>query len=359
MARAVRGFQGFPDGSAYAGAEGLVRRWAGLLEKAPHLGPWLQEMIVSQRRLLQESSAGDAAVIELQLWSHLERWLAGFEALPQFAVTAIATTLHDEEDEPRPQRKAGRRANDAAANREIEVEADDPHAAGEAASPERSTSDREALLADPAFALAFHCVEVRLHPAVAAIVEARPALQGVPASVWFGLLHASAKVEPKLNAETAVALVLRLLSPRWAALPTSVRTAALRLFHASAADVRQVLKDDRSLAPPAGLQRLIEALPAAWSLPVASLPDLVAASAQLRAAFSDAASLCARLVTSVATAAARDRPGVRLGGLSLLIDPNVPPAAPAELAELERTARSHPELGFFASSAKGPRQASR
>ena len=50
-----------------------------------------------------------------------------------------------------------------------------------------------------AFALAFHCIEVRLRPALQ---------QPPPASVWFGLLHASLAPQPLLTPQVAVGLVL-------------------------------------------------------------------------------------------------------------------------------------------------------
>src|SRR5262249_14493305 len=149
------------------------------------------------------------------LWQDLSRWLFDFEALPAFAVSAIAVTLEDETAH--------------------EVQADEgPERPAPAESPERAVVELETLLADPAFALAFHCVDVRLRPRLPAEQD----LSRVAESDWFALLHASARPQPALTAQVAVTLVLRVLSSSWARHPASARHAALRLFLAGPADLR-------------------------------------------------------------------------------------------------------------------------
>ena len=145
-------------------------------------------MLGQKRTRLQESGVVQLEV-ERSLWQELSRWLVDFEALPAFAVSAIAVTLEDETVHL--------------------VEPDDGglEEPALAASPERAVSDLETLLADPAFALAFHCVDVRLRPQL----SAHPRLAGVAECDWFGLLHASARPQPALTAQVAITLVLHVL----------------------------------------------------------------------------------------------------------------------------------------------------
>src|SRR5205814_4842164 len=130
------------------------------------------------------------------------------------------------------------------------------------------------------FALAFHCVDVRVRPQLASTVAEAPELARIPEAVWFGLLHASARPTALLTADVAVSLVLRVLGSAWTNLPSSSRTAALRLFGASAADVR---------APGGAARQLCDALPPGWGLSPAALPAFVAASARARAPAAEAA----------------------------------------------------------------------
>ena len=276
----------FPDPSAGPDdcAE-LIARWEAVLAKAPRLRPWLSDMIRQRRVLLHESARGS---IERALWIELERWVRQFEALPQFAVSAISVTVESGEQ------------RSPALSEEV-------NAVHHAASPEHAVGESEALLSDPAFALAFHCVETRVRPALS---------EPPPATAWFGLLHASAKPQPLLTSEVAVGLVLRVLSADWSRLPAPSRKAALRLFHASAADLRAT---DR-------LRAVCDALP--W--PVA--PDVfVAAAAKARGALHDACALFARI-------AAAARPTQR-GGLAVLQVDRAAPASAAEIAELSETVR--------------------
>ena len=85
----------WPELSASPGGPELVHRWEALLDKAPRLSPWLDQMLGRHRLRLQESGAA-AFEIERTLWHELAQWLADFEALPGFAVSAIAVTLEDE-----------------------------------------------------------------------------------------------------------------------------------------------------------------------------------------------------------------------------------------------------------------------
>jgi hypothetical protein len=273
-----------------AADEHVVRRWEALLVKAPRLRPWLGQMLGQKRTVLVETGAAD---IERILWDDLARWLDDFEALPPFAIAAIATTLQEERSAP-----------PAELERELQADAD--------ASPERAVGELETLLCDPAFALAFHCVDARVRPQLSPLV---------PEPVWFGLLNASARPQPVLTAEVAVSLVLRVLSRDWVRTPAS-----LRLFQASPADLR------------GDLRRICAALPAEWGLVPNSLPEFVAAAARARAALVDASALCARFV-----AAARSRPG----GLALLEVAGAPPASPEELAELGRNARKYSRMDGF------------
>jgi hypothetical protein len=275
--------------------EHLQERWETLLGKAPRLGPWLDETLRGRRAQLSQRMVG--VEIERVLWTEMSRWLIDFESLPPFAVAAIATTL-EEKREPTPVKL----------ERPLESVAD---------SPEVAATELETLAADPAFALAFHCVEARVRP------HLHPLL---PESAWFGLLHATAPASAQLSASTAIALVLRLSSTRWQALPSEVRRAGMRLFHAGPGDLR-------AAAP---LQRLCAALP--WAVDPARLPELVAASARLRKSLPEAAALCAALVA---------RLGKRPGGLSLLEQAGVFPAGEAEVAELRLCARRHTRMAGF------------
>jgi len=277
--------------------EQLQERWESLLGKAPRLGPWLDETLRSRRVQLSGRVVG--VEIERVLWTELSRWLTDFEALPPFAVAAIATTLEEKRELPAPR----------AERVEVMVETE---------SPERSATELEALAADPAFALAFHCVEARIRPWLTALL---------PESAWLGLLHAIAPSDPQLTAATAVALVLRLSSASWQQQPPEARRAALRLFHLAPADLR---------ASPAQLQRLCASLP--WRLDAAQLPDVVGTSIRLRKALPAASSLCASLVARLSK---------RPGGLSLLQQGGTTPADDAELAELRETARRHTRMAGF------------
>src|SRR5438067_1023203 len=176
----------------------------------PRLRPWLDEMLGQQRLRLQQSGVAQVEV-ERTLWQDLSRWLLDFEALPQFAVSAIAVTLEDE------------------TLHQVDAEGAQPIEVAGALSPERAVSELETLLSDPAFALALHCIDVRLRPGLAV----RPELARVPESDCFALLHASARPQPALTAQVAVTLVLHLLSSGWARHPSACRHAALRLFLAA------------------------------------------------------------------------------------------------------------------------------
>jgi hypothetical protein len=282
----------FPDPSAGPDdCAALIARWEAVLARAPRLRPWLEQMIHQRRTLLHEGARGS---IEHALWLELARWVRQFESLPQFAVSAISTTLEDKERTARP--------------------APEPDQAAPPDSPERAAGDNEALLADPAFALAFHCVETRL----------RPALPGSPPHwAWFGLLHASRDPQPLLTPEVAVSLVLRVLGGRWAGLPAPARTAALRLFHATAGDLRAASR----------MQKLCEALPKEWN--VAPEP-FVAGAARARSALEDACTLFARIAGAA-------RPTQR-GGLGVLAIDRTAPASPEELAAIAETARKFNQM---------------
>lgn len=271
---------GFPDDAA------LWARWERLLARAPRLRPWLAQMIARERGLLSGSDAEPA------LRAAVLRWLRDFEALPQFAVAAIATELSEEppvaDDEP------------------------SPEAAPQAAeSPDRAAALREALLADPLFALAFHCVDVAVRPALD--------LTRVPEPHWLGMLHASARPSVQLDAAAAVALVLRMLSASW----TGQRAAALRLFLATPADLRAS----------AELARLCAALPPEWQLAPADAPAFVAAAARARAGLAEAAALCDRLAGSA-------------GGLRHLA-PGDARATQGELAQVRASIRLHARIPGF------------
>jgi hypothetical protein len=287
----------FPDLSACPDAA-LVQRWTAMLGKAPRLRPWLEEMVQRRRALLQESGHGS---VEEALWLDLSRWLQQFEALPRFAVTAIAVTMEQEgERKPEPRQPL----------------------AAQAESPERAATELESLLCDPAFALAFHCVEARLRPALPCGL--------IPEAAWFGMLHASAAPQPLLTPEVAVGLVLRVSSGEWERLPSAQRKAALRLFDAAPSDLRAAEV----------VQELCARLPAAWDLSAASAAEFVSAAARARAALADACGLCARL-------AAAARP-TRRGGLSVLhLPPGAPAASADDLASLAETARKFAQMAGF------------
>lgn len=288
---------GFPDPAAAPdGCAGLLARWAAVLDRAPRLRPWLSGMIAQRRALLCESAVDAAAAnVERALWADLERWVVQFEALPGFAVSAIATTLQET----------------GPARSEPEAE---PPSAGTAESPERVLDDRESLLGDPVFALAFHCVEARVRPALSALV---------PDWAWFGLLHASAAPQPLLTPDVAVLLVLRVRAGEWPRLPASARVAALRMFHASAPDLRAV----------AAIERLRGQLP--WPVDAAAF---VSAAGRARAALAEACELCARIAAAVKT---------RRGSFSVLQPSPSAPATPEELAELSRTASKYAHMHGF------------
>jgi hypothetical protein len=298
----------FPDLSACPDAE-LAQRWTAMLGRAPRLRPWLERMVRQRRVVLQQSGHGS---VEEAIWLDLSRWLQEFEALPHFAVTAIAVTLeepgHDgwREGTGRKERAEGEPRQPLPAQTE---------------SPERAATELESLLCDPAFALAFHCVDARL----------RPALPGgpIPEPAWFGMLHASAPPQPLLTPEVAVGLVLRVSSADWARLPSGERRAALRLFHAAPADLRAAEV----------VQGLCARVPAAWGLSLASAAEFVSAAARARAALTDACGLCARL-------AAAARPS-RSGGLSVLHLAGAPAASADDLAGLAQTARKFAQMAGF------------
>src|SRR5207237_9519140 len=100
------------------------------------------------------------------------------------AVSAIALDLSDERlpksaARPRPPEPAGGLPDRA-----------------EARSPENAACELEALVADPAFALAFHCIEARVRPRILALTKDLPSLWRIPEAAWVGLLHASIPGEP-------------------------------------------------------------------------------------------------------------------------------------------------------------------
>jgi len=289
-------------GASPSGAE-LVHRWEALLDKAPRLRPWVDQMLGRHRLRLQESGA-PGFEIEQTLWQELAHWLADFEALPGFAVSAIAVTLEDDGAH--------------------EVDPDFSTIAAEpvAASPEQAVGELETLLSDAAFALAFHCVDARLRPRLPASGE----LARVPESDWFALLRASARPQPALTPQVAITLVLHLLSPEWARNPATCRHAALRLFLARPDDLR------------GDLQRLCSSLPSHWGLEPGQLAAFVAAAGRARVGLADASALCARIVAS-----ARAHPG----GLALLADSPAAPASPEELGALFRNVRKYRHIGGF------------
>jgi hypothetical protein len=293
----------WPETAANTGGPELVQRWEALLDKAPRLRPWVDQMLGQQRLRLQESGVAQLEV-EQTLWQDLSRWLLDFEALPGYAVSAIAVTLEDE------------------AIHQVDTQAAGGPEAASTASPEHALSELETLLSDPAFALAFHCVDVRVRPRLAP----EPELGNVLESDWFALLHASARPQPALTSQVAITLVLHVLSPGWARNPAAARQAALRLFLAGRDDLR------------GDLQRLCSSLPAHWTLTPAQLPAFVAAAEAARVASVDAARLCARFV-----AATKKRPG----GLALLADVSAGLPSLAETAELFRNVSKYRQMGGF------------
>jgi hypothetical protein len=280
--------------------------WEALLARTPRLRPVLHQMVGRHRMRLQQSGAPHLEV-ERTLWRELSRWLRDFEVLPEFAVSAIAVTL---EDETVHQVAAG----------------DEPVIAAAAPSPEHALADLETLVGDPAFALALHCIDVNVRPTLSDCVAATPRLASIPESDWFALLHASARPQATLTAQSAVALVLHVLGERWSLQSVTCRHTALRLFVASPADVG------------GDLDRIAAALPPTWRFTRSDLPGFVAAAGRLRAAFADASRLCGRFVAAV-----RERPG----GLALLSPAPGDVATPAEMAALFRNTRKFGHIGGF------------
>lgn len=273
--------------------DALLARWESLLGKAPRLSTWLDETLRGRRAELSQELA--SVEIERVLWTEMSRWLDDFEALPPFAVSAIATTI-EEKREPPPIRL----------EKPLEITLE---------SPETALSELEALADDPAFALAHHCVETRIRP------HLHPLL---PDGAWFGLLHASAQANPQLSAATAVGLVLRVSSRSWQSQPSEMRRAALRLFQATPADLKSSETLRRLCAP--------------LNVDPGRLPELVPAGQRLRKAAAEAATLCAGLVARLSK---------RPGGLSLLGQDGDVPATDAEVAELREHARRQTRMAGY------------
>jgi hypothetical protein len=316
----------FPEPSAFPEGSAMVQdRWESLLGKTPRLRPWLLQVLQRRRTLLAEQLGNDARIeIDRILWHDLGRWLHDFESLPNYTVSAIALDLAEEPPRRTPERPPPQEPAAALQER------------AESTSPESAACEFEALVADPAFALAFHCIEVRVRPRLAAAIEDRPLLARVPESAWFGLLHASVAAEPRLTARVAIALVLRLVSPGWARVPAATRKAALRLFHAGPLDVRS------------GADGLRCALPADWDLSAAAAQDFVAAAFQIRKGLAEACALCARLVCRIGVTCRRTgKP--KPGGLGLLQEDATGPATEAETREVGETARKFAQIGGFGS----------
>jgi hypothetical protein len=312
------GVAAFPQASPESA---LVQdRWESLLGKTPRLRPWLSQMLQRRRMVLAERLGSEAAEeIDRLLWNELGRWLRDFEALPNYAVSAIALDLFDE---PAPK----------GAERPPPEPAAMPDA--EARSPENTACELEALVADPAFALAFHCIEARVRPRLEPATKDRPSLARIPEAAWFGLLHASVPAEPRLTARVAISLVLRMLSPGWSAQPAIARKAALRLFHAGPLDVRS------------GADSLRAALPPHWDLSAPAVPDFVAAASQARKGLSEASALCARLVSRLG-ATCRRTGKARPGGLGLLQEDSAGTASDMEAREVAETARKYAQMTGF------------
>jgi hypothetical protein len=284
----------------------VFERWEALLARTPRLRPVLHQMVGRHRLRLQESGAPHLEV-ERTLWHELSRWLRDFEVLPEFAVSAIAVTLEDET------------SHEVAAGEAPVITASAP-------SPEHSLSDLETLVGDPAFALALHCIDARIRPELRDCLAAVPALGNIPEPDWFALLHASARPQATLTAQSAVALVLHVIGERWSLQTATCRQTALRLFVATPAEVR------------GELDRIAAALPRAWELRAADLAAFVSSAGRLRAAFADASRLCGRFVAAV-----RERPG----GLALLSPAADDFANPAEIAALFRNTRKYGHIGGF------------
>jgi hypothetical protein len=312
----------FPPPSACPDSNVVQDGWDSLLGKTPRLRPWLTQMLQRRRAALGENPGNDPEEIDRILWHELERWLHDFEALPGYAVSAIALDLEGEPAPKAPDRQ--QKESDAGAEERAETK-----------SPETAACELEALVADPAFALAFHCIEARVRPRLASARRDRPSLARVPEWAWLGLLHASIPSEPKLTARVAISLVLRMSSPGWASQPDLERRAALRLFHAGPLDVRS------------GADRIRASLPAAWDLSAAGVKDFVAAASQLRKGLSEASGLCARLVSRTSAICRRTgRP--RPGGLGLLQEDGAGLASDLEIREVAETARKFAHLTGFA-----------
>jgi hypothetical protein len=312
------GVAAFPQASSENAV--VQDRWESLLGKTPRLRPWLSQMLQRRRMVLAERLGSEAAgEIDRLLWNELGRWLRDFEALPSYAVSAIAVDLFDE---PAP-KVAERRPSEPAAMPDAE-----------ARSPENAACELEALVADPAFALAFHCIEARVRPRLEPATKGRPSLARVPEAAWFGLLHASVPAEPRLTARVAISLVLRMLSPGWGAQPAIARKAALRLFHAGPLDVRS------------GADSLRAALPPDWELSAQAVPDFVAAASQARKGLSESSALCARLVSRIG-ATCRRTGKARPGGLGLLQEDGAGTASDAEAREVAETARKYGQMTGF------------
>ena len=293
----------WPEPSGTPSGPEVVDRWEAIFGKAPRLRPWVDQMLGRHRLRLVESGAG-AVEVERTLWLELSRWLVDFEALPEFAVSAIAVTLEDE------------------AVHEVDPGPVDDAGIAPCPTPEQMVSDCEALLSDAAFALAWHCVDARLRPQLLVGDE----LSRIPETDWFALLHSSARPQPLLTAQVAITLVLHVLSPAWSRNPPASRHAALRLFLARPEDLR------------GDLPRLCASLPPHWALAPVHLPAFVAAAAKARVALADASGLCARIAAS-----ARSRPG----GLALLGDDSTQEASPEELGALFRNMKKYGHMRGF------------
>jgi hypothetical protein len=310
---------GFPEASAAPEGAELLERWESLLRKVPRLRAWACEMVGEKRVELVARLEGEPPlVVERTLWQELARCLREFEKLPPFALSAIATTLEDGERD-----RGGER---------LVAQPDDAPALVDATSesPEGAVAAREALLADPAFALAFHCVEVRLRPRLSSAIAAAGCLSRVPEAAWFGLLHSSAPACALMTPEVAVALVLRTLSAEWMTVPAASRRAALRLFGAHPSELRASGQ----------LDRLCGALPPEWGIVAQNAADFVSAAGQARLGLADATRLCNRIAASVTSR-------VRRGGFALIEVRRADRAAPEELEELSETARKYARMAGF------------
>ena len=148
----------------------------------------------------------------------------------------------------------------------------------------------------------------------------------MPEADWFALLHASARPQPALSAEVAVALVLHALSPGWARHPAACRHAALRLFLADGGDLR------------GDLQRLCAALPAGWG-PADRAPARVRRRRQSRPAGVRRCFGALRKVRFLSQGAP--------GGLALLGGRPAGPASPEEVGALFRNAGKYGGIGGF------------